>query len=87
MAPCSSGALFGPRRHAPPYLMTCLEPGSLIVLSMVIHGQVIRWMVLSRTEQGKGILRERQLRRMFTLDAAPGSLKNNGLPLPILCRR
>ena len=80
MAPCSSGALFGPRRHAPPYLMTRLEPGSLIVLSMV--SRVIRWMVLSRTEQGKGILRERQLRRMFTLDAAPGSLKNNGLPLP-----
>ena len=45
------------------------------------EGRVIRQMVLSRTEQGKGILRERQLRRMFTLDATPGSLKNNGLPL------
>jgi len=38
-------------------------------------------MVLSQTEQGKGILRQRLLRRMFTLDALPGSLENNGHPL------
>jgi len=43
--------------------------------------RVVRQIVLSQTEQGKGILRERLLRWMFTLDALPGSLKNNGLPL------
>jgi len=64
--------------------MTYLEPGSLIVLSMASRKcrRVIRQMVRSQTEQGKGILRERRLRRMlFTLDALPGSLKNNGRPL------
>jgi len=46
--------------------MTCLEPGSLILLSMVSRkGQrVVRQIVLSQTEQGKGMLRERLLRRM-----------------------
>jgi len=43
--------------------------------------RVVRQMVLSQTEQGKGILRQRLLRRMFTLDALPGSLENNGHPL------
>jgi len=77
------GALFGRRHHAPPYVMTCLEPGSLIMLSMASRKgrRAVRQMVLSQTEQGKGILRERQLRRMFTRDAMPGSLKNNGRPL------
>ena len=83
MAPCISGVLFGPRHHPPLYLMTCLKPGSLILLSMVSRKgrRVVRQMVLSKTEQGKGILRERLLRRMFVLDALPGSLKNNGRPL------
>jgi len=83
MAPCISVVLFGPRRHPPLYLMTCLEPGSLVLLSMVSRKgrRVVRQIVLSQTEQGKGILRERLLRRMLTLDALPGSLKNNGRPL------
>ena len=68
-APCFSGVF----RHFPHYLLASLDYGSLIMLSMSSRKgrRVVRKMVLSGTEQGQGILRERELRRMFTLDAVP----------------
>ena len=78
--------LFGFRTdhaHQHPYLLGCLDAGSLIMLSMAAKRgrRVIRQMVRTRTVQGRGILRERQLRGMFTLDASPGALANNGRAL------
>ena len=63
MAPCILGVLFGPHLHPPLKLMTCLKPGSLIMLSIISckGRRVVRQIVLSQTEQGKGILRERLL--------------------------
>ena len=82
-APCFSGVF----RHFPHYLLASLDYGSLIMLSMSSRKgrRVVRKMVLSGTEQGQGILRERELRRMFALDAVPRTImvQYNGCgPLP-----
>ena len=69
-------------RHDP-YFLACLDSGSLMMLSMATKKgrRIIRKMLMSQTLQGRDILRERQLRRMFALDAGPGTLKNNGRAL------
>jgi len=72
IAPCFSGTF-----HC--HLLPSLNSGSLIVLVMSSKKSwhVVRKIVLTKTEQGQGILRERELRRMFALDAVPRTVMVN----------
>jgi len=72
IAPCFSGAF-----HC--HLLASLDSGSLIMLAMSSKKsrRVVRKIVLSKTEQGQGILHERELRRMFALDAVPRTVMVN----------
>jgi len=72
MAPCFSGAF----HH---HLLACLDSGSLIMLAMSSKKsrRVVRKLILGKTEQGQGIVRERELRRMIALDAVPRTVMVN----------
>ena len=61
------------------HLLPSLDSGSLIMLVMSSKKsrRVVRKIVLSKTEQGQGILRKRELRRMFALDAVPRTVMVN----------